>query len=188
MFSLPASFAFIFSWLRRRLFSYSILKGFEKQNWIKCLKISGGEEMEPREFNLPLFDSEDSLYTQPLQKAFANTTASYKFLWFLAILDLVKESAPTSFQSLTISTQDICIRMVAKAWIPTQRFKLSFGRFDSITKIINALKIEPDFPFSPHYKENDAVRVLEAFAQNYPKKFKKNHLFYFDEIRASMFS
>lgn len=144
--------------------------------------------MEPREFNLPLFDSEDSLYTQPLQKAFANTTASYKFLWFLAILDLVKESAPTSFQSLTISTQDICIRMVAKAWIPTQRFKLSFGRFDSITKIINALKIEPDFPFSPHYKENDAVRVLEAFAQNYPKKFKKNHLFYFDEIRASMFS
>ena len=55
--------------------------------------------------------------------------------------------------------------MVAKSWIPTQRFKLSFGRWDQITTIIESLKNpENDFPFDPRYKEPEALRVLEDFA------------------------
>ena len=48
-------------------------------------------------------------------KVFKRTTATYKFLWFLAILDLVKESEPTASRNLVFSTQDICARMVAKS-------------------------------------------------------------------------
>lgn len=123
---------------------------------------------------LPLFASAGSLNTQPLQKVFKRTTATYKFLWFLAILDLVKESEPTASRNLVFSTQDICARMVAKSWLPTQHFKLSFGCWDSITKVIEALKNPVNgFPFSVKYKEAEALKALQIFAKLNPKNFQK---------------
>ncbi len=126
------------------------------------------------ELPLPLFASAGSLNTQPLQKVFKRTTAAYKFLWFLAILDVVKESDPSTAGNLIFSTQDICARMVAKSWIPTQRFKLSFGCWDSMTKVIEALKNPVNgFPFSVKYREPEALKALEAFAKVNPKNFQK---------------
>lgn len=110
---------------------------------------------------------------QPLQRIFHKTTASYKFLWFLAILDLVKE-AGQGRGPLRLSIANICARMVAKSWIPIQRFKLSFGRWDQITAIIEALRNpENSFPFDPRYKESEALLTLESFAEAQPEKFKK---------------
>lgn len=126
------------------------------------------------ELPLPLFASAGSLNTQPLQRVFKRTTASYKFLWFLAILDIVKESDPSNAGNLIFSTQDICARMVAKSWIPTQRFKFSFGCWDSMTKVIEALKNPVNgFPFSVKYKEPEALKALETFAKVNPKNFQK---------------
>ncbi len=123
---------------------------------------------------LPLFASAGSLNTQPLQKVFKRTTAAYKFLWFLAILDVVKESDPNNAGNVLFSTQDICARMVAKSWIPTKRFKLSFGCWDSMTKVIEALKNPVNgFPFSVKYKEQEALKALETFAKVNPKNFQK---------------
>ena len=89
------------------------------------------------------FGSSSNVALKPLQRVFHKTTASYKFLWFLAILDLVKE-APQDAGPLRLSISMICARMVAKSWIPTQRFKLSFGRLDQIAAIIEALKNPED--------------------------------------------
>ena len=104
-------------------------------------------------FGSSLLVSSSNVALKLLQRVFHKTTASYKFLWFLAILDLVKE-APQDAGPLRLSISMICARMVAKSWIPTQRFKLSFGRWDQITAIIEALKNpENDFPFDPRYKD-----------------------------------
>lgn len=91
-------------------------------------------------FGSSLLISSSNLAVQPLQRVFHKTTASYKFLWFLAILDLVRE-AGQGVGPIKLSIAKICTRMVAKSWIPTERFKLSFGRWDQITTIIEALKI-----------------------------------------------
>lgn len=43
-------------------------------------------------FGSSLLVSSSNVALKPLQRVFHKTTASYKFLWFLAILDLVKEA------------------------------------------------------------------------------------------------
>lgn len=124
-------------------------------------------------FGSSLLISSSNLAVQPLQRVFHKTTASYKFLWFLAILDLVRE-AGQGVGPIRLSIAKICTRMVAKSWIPTERFKLSFGRWDQITTIIEALKNpENEFPFDSRYKEAEALRALEGFSCAKPEKFKK---------------
>lgn len=54
---------------------------------------------------------------------FADTTNSYKFYWFLAILDSLHENG----QPL-ISMRELSLRMVASVWYPLEYFKLSFGK------------------------------------------------------------
>lgn len=124
-------------------------------------------------FGSSLLISSSNLAVQPLQRVFHKTTASYKFLWFLAILDLVREAGQV-VGPIRLSIAKICTRMVAKSWIPTERFKLSFGRWDQIMTIIEALKNpENEFPFDSRYKEAEALRALEGFSCAKPEKFKK---------------
>ncbi|ADB40035.1 HNH endonuclease domain-containing protein [Spirosoma linguale] len=61
---------------------------------------------------------------------FTNTTNSYKFYWFLAILDSIKDN-----DQKIISLNDMALRMVANVWYPLDYFKLSFGTDDSFIKI-----------------------------------------------------
>lgn len=58
-------------------------------------------------FGSSLFVFSSNVEIRPLQRAFHKTTASYKFLWFLAILDLVKE-APQDAGPLRLSISMIC--------------------------------------------------------------------------------
>ena len=74
------------------------------------------------------------LATNYLAHAFQHTTASYKFYWFLSIIKLYAEEHETCFY-----TTDVFIRMVAKAWAPLQYYHLSFGKMDSLKKIISEI-------------------------------------------------
>lgn len=77
----------------------------------------------------------DTLKTEKLGKVFTHTTATYKFFWFLSILQiLVKRN------SLRISMWDIVIRMVANAWYPIHYFRISFGKSDSLFDIVTNLQ------------------------------------------------
>ena len=58
--------------------------------------------------------SSSNVALKPLQRVFHKTTASYKFLWFLAILDLVKE-APQVPGLLRLSIAMICAMMFARS-------------------------------------------------------------------------
>ena len=57
----------------------------------------------------------DILSTNTMNRVFDTTTATYKFYWLLALLDMhVKE------QKDEMLALDVAARMVAYAWYPTQ--------------------------------------------------------------------
>ena len=78
-----------------------------------------------------ILPSEGIVDVARLSRIYDNTTATYKFYWLLALLDMhVKE------QKDEMLALDVAARMGAYAWYPTQYFRLSFGKGDSMSKII----------------------------------------------------
>lgn len=73
----------------------------------------------------------DILSTNAMNRVFDTTTATYKFYWLLALLDMYVKEQKDEMRAL-----DVAARMVAYAWYPTQYFRLSFGKGDSMSKII----------------------------------------------------
>jgi transcriptional regulator with XRE-family HTH domain len=74
-----------------------------------------------------------------LSQIFDNTTNSYKYLFFLSILDILRRR---NFDTLSpISFEEIIIEMLANAWYPHNYFKLSFGTQDQITHKLDFLNL-----------------------------------------------
>jgi hypothetical protein len=84
----------------------------------------------------------DELDIASLSAVFQNTTNSYKFYWFLAILDHLQENG----ERLILSKQDIALRMLANVWYPLDYYKLSFGGQDGFKQVAASIssKIEVD--------------------------------------------
>lgn len=61
-----------------------------------------------------------------LMSVFNDTTNSYKFYWFLAILDEIKNK-----KNNEISIQELCYKMLTEVWYPLNFYRLSFGKADS---------------------------------------------------------
>lgn len=78
-----------------------------------------------------------------LSQIFKATTTSYKYLFFLSILDLGK--AEQFKDALSLSFEQIFIEMLVNAWYPHSYFSLSFGQQDRISKRLDSLhlKINP---------------------------------------------
>ena len=74
----------------------------------------------------------DNIEINKLNSCFNDTTASYKYLWFISILEAIEEGQQT------ITMQEILHRIIANAWFPTNYFHLSFGGQDKIKHIIQA--------------------------------------------------
>ena len=60
-----------------------------------------------------------------LSACFNDVSNSYKFYWFLAILDHLNES-----ESFDIKIDELALRMISLAWYPLDFYKISFGRQD----------------------------------------------------------
>ena len=72
-----------------------------------------------------------------LGSAFNDTTNSYKYLWFMAIFELIKMH---DYKKLTYQLEDIAREMLTQAWAPSQIFRLSLGRTDKTRDILSSLK------------------------------------------------
>ncbi|WP_428655336.1 HNH endonuclease domain-containing protein [Runella sp.] len=72
----------------------------------------------------------DNLDIAKLSTVFRVTTNSYKFYWFLSILDSLRDNGERF-----ISQKDIALRMLANVWYPLDYFKLSFGSQDGFKKV-----------------------------------------------------
>ncbi len=90
-----------------------------------------------------------------------NTTTSYKFLFFLSLLELLKLN---NFQKSIFSYREIIAMMVAYAWVPKSFFKLSLGKRDQIGKVIDEL----DIPI----RKNSVNKIYEWVAP----QISKDHL------------
>ncbi|MFN6487239.1 MULTISPECIES: HNH endonuclease domain-containing protein [unclassified Nostoc] len=87
--------------------------------------------------DLPL---SDKVNVTVLAQIFNNITNSYKYLYFLSLLDILKRR---SFDTLSpITFQEIIVEMLANAWYPHKYFKLSFGKQDQIANKLDALDLE----------------------------------------------
>ncbi|WP_175586684.1 helix-turn-helix transcriptional regulator [Nostoc sp. UIC 10630] len=87
--------------------------------------------------DLPL---SDKVNVTVLAQIFNNITNSYKHLYFLSILDIIKRR---NFDTLSpISFREIIVEMLANAWYPHNYFKLSFGKQDQIANKLDALDLE----------------------------------------------
>ena len=68
-----------------------------------------------------------TLSVESLTRIFKNTSATYKFYWFMGILDLYVKRGMTR-----MNIWDLMVEMTANAWYPVCYFRLSFGKNDSL--------------------------------------------------------
>lgn len=106
---------------------------------------------------------------------FSNTTATYKFYWFVSLLDIVVKERKTR-----ISFWEIIAGMVAESWYTIHYFKISFGKSDSLfdksLEIQNAfqISIESDKDKIKKYlldNLNGTKKFLRIFTLNVPYRF-----------------
>jgi hypothetical protein len=110
-----------------------------------------------------------------LAGCFGNTVATYKFYWFLSIIEAVENG------KTTISKKEIFIKMVANAWYTVNYFKVSFGKADKIEEVTEAIKkiekLDIDLERNAIEKRllnsssNETEKLLKHFDNNVPHRF-----------------
>ena len=112
-----------------------------------------------------------------LSQVFNSTTATYKFYWFVALLDIVVKE-----RKARMSFWEIIAGMVAESWYPIHYFKLSFGKSDSLYDQSLALQQELNIPIDADKERikrvlldnigNSRVKsLLRVFTLNVPYRF-----------------
>ena len=111
------------------------------------------------------FPQNIKLPVSSLSRIFENTTATYKFYWFVAIMDIVVKEHKTR-----ISFWEIIAGMIAESWYPIHYFKLSFGKSDSL--FVKSLEIQKEYQISI---ESDKEKIKNLLVDNLKetKKFLK---------------
>ncbi|MBN4003507.1 HNH endonuclease domain-containing protein [Nostoc sp. LPT] len=109
--------------------------------------------------NLPL---SDKVNVTVLAQIFKSITNSYKYLYFLSVLDILKRR---SFDTLSpISFREVIVEMLANAWYPHNYFKIYFGIQDQIANKLDALELEITEPILK-FRDTDK-KLLRATINN----------------------
>ena len=109
-----------------------------------------------------------------LLQMFSSTSASYKYLFFLSLLNLLEES---SFSNLHIKLHEVLLEMLTIAWYPHTFFRLSFGMSDRIANELQRLGAD-SFPFT--VAMGTKKRIKEEIAQ---RDYTNNELLRFVPYR-----
>lgn len=114
--------------------------------------------------NLP---ESNQLNVSALSRLFSDTTNSYKYLFFLSLLDILSRR---HFVVLSpISFQELVVEMLANAWYPHSFFKLSFGKQDKVAQQLDSLKLDIQEPIV-QFKDPDKRLLRKAIASQNLKK------------------
>ena len=100
----------------------------------------------------------DQLDISALSALFEDTTNSYKYLFFISLMNLMKDRNFEVDDGVLL--RDIEIEMLVAAWYPHVFFRLSFGAQDKITSALQS--IVPDDRESISETGRDELRVLLA--------------------------
>jgi len=131
--------------------------------------------------NLPL---DNNIDTRVLSQIYDNTVATYKFYWFVSLLDIFVKT-----QKRQISFWKIIVGMIAEAWYPIHYFRLHFGKSDSLYEQIIALQKELNVPIDIKKEDlksllinkidDDKVKLLlKVFTLNVPYRFLSPWIIY----------
>lgn len=90
-----------------------------------------------------------------LASIFNYTSATYKFYWFLGIIEEIENG------NHSIPKENIFARMISNSWYPITFFKLSFGSQDKIPEIINYFK-----NVLPLYENSEKRDIYELLIDN----------------------
>lgn len=110
----------------------------------------------------------NNLPISKLASVFRNTSATYKFYWFWAIIEVL-ESGKTE-----IDKKEIFSRMIGLSWYTVNYFKVSFGKQDLLQKAISDIKGLESIPID--YSQAEIIRILKSSDNNIINKT----LFHFD--------
>lgn len=122
--------------------------------------------------NLPF---SESLSVQKLASVFSSTSATYKFYWFLAVLELVEEG------NTTILKRKLFSRMISNSWYTVNYFHVSFGKQDLIQEAVKIILKTENITVNESKRnintvlENtvniQTIQVLNHFDKNVPHWF-----------------
>ncbi len=102
-----------------------------------------------------------------LTRLFADTTNSYKYIFFISLLDILKRR---NFDiSENISFDEIVVEMLANSWYPHTYFKLSFGAQDKIAESLDLLDLKVEEPVLK-FTDTDKKRLRSIIEQQNLKK------------------
>lgn len=76
-----------------------------------------------------------------ISSIFNKTTATYKFYWFLSLLELLVEE-----QQPVVPIRNILSRMICNAWYPIHYYKLSFGFADMLSTHSKEIQKQGNIP------------------------------------------
>lgn len=116
--------------------------------------------------NLP---QSNNLPINKLTTVFNNTSASYKFYWLIALIELVEEG------NLEIPKKRIFSRMISNSWYTINYFHISFGKQDNlqiaVEKILNQENLTVD----------EKKNKLDYCIENSSNRETINQLLHFDK-------
>lgn len=111
-----------------------------------------------------------------LSSVFNNTAATYKYYWFLSLLEIFSEK-----QEVKIPIRNILARMICNAWYPVHYFKLSFGFADMLSNNIKAIQQISGLPYDINKndlyqwlidnKDRRILKLVDHFSKQVPFRF-----------------
>jgi len=116
-----------------------------------------------------------SLRIDRLAGAFHHKSTTYKYFWFLALLDVLDEGRTS------IPLRSLYVRMIKHAWYPVNYFRLSFGVADKLHEVVHQLAMLEGLP--AQIKANDlefallhsevlkSIRAINSLGRYVPYRF-----------------
>ena len=113
-----------------------------------------------------------------LSRIYDNTTATYKYYWFISIINWICANPGRR----RFSFEEIIAGMVAEAWYPIHYFRLSFGKLDSLETIILEIQRQLAIPIDAsresiktqildNLNKSEVRRLLYVLSLNVPYRF-----------------
>lgn len=106
-----------------------------------------------------------------LASCFNNTSATYKFYWFLSLIQAVEKR---SDEESIIPKRELFARMISNAWHTVNYYRVSFGKQDKIQDAVRALKSIEGFGL------NDPKEYVQSRLMDSQKAETKNLLSFFN--------
>jgi hypothetical protein len=97
-----------------------------------------------------------------LSRLFANTTTSYKYVFFISYLDILRRRGFNAREP--IGFREMTIEMLATSWYPHNYFRLSFGLQDKITAKLDSLRLTVNEPIL-NFRDIDKKLLREALSR-----------------------